>query len=157
MSRGAISIALSLVVAGAFAGYRLWEAGREDEAAEASAADAEICRVIIERPGEALMYLHGKVKDATEVWRYIERCHAPDGDACDHALVGLSAMPSMARPTPAQRKVHDAAYLRACRTLPPATQRCLVLSNVLDASTGCAAQSGKARSALRVAQSALTP
>ncbi len=144
-----MKLLLLLAVTGAGLGYWYWQGQAQREAE----AQAEICEVIRERPGEAMVFLSERVDGPAAVWREIERCHAPDGDACDHALVGVRSMPSMATPSAEQWRVFDSQYLKACRSLAPELQKCLLISNALDRSLGC--DPGVARKALKAAEDRL--
>lgn len=63
--------------------------------------------------------------DPGQFWMGFEECHARGKPPCERAWALLLAMPSMASPSEAELAKQEAAYLRACRTLPEAEQRCL--------------------------------
>jgi hypothetical protein len=111
-----------------------------------SPAPAVDCAAIRADPGRALERLSAGSRPPEAVWSDIERCFSPPGaDDCQRALTGLLAVPSMATsdghgPPPG----YEEAYLAACRSLPPARQRCLTISYAI----GHAAECEGARAAL---------
>lgn len=63
--------------------------------------------------------------DPAQFWMDFETCYAKGDSYCERAWILLTAMPSMASPSPQELAKQRAEYLGACSRLPAPVQRCL--------------------------------